>query len=133
LLPHGEQARFITHVETISGNRVHALCDPLLAAHLQPEWTIEAMAQTAAVFLAHTRAKSSQRRSGMLVVVQQCRLQSPAKQLDLPIICEVESLNDATEGLLLFKGTCHDEGDTLLAEATFTIFIPPMEEIQTDG
>ena len=51
---------------------------------------LEAMAQAAAVQLAHTRGQSGQRRQGMLVVVQNCRVERTFIRGDIPVIAEVE-------------------------------------------
>ena len=39
-----------------------------------------------------------------------------------------EDWSDLKEGLLIFKGTCHDELGSVLIDAQFSIFISPREK-----
>lgn len=127
LLPHGEEALFIRNVETLSETNIETRCESNLANHLEAEWILEAMAQSAAVLLAYNKGKQNQPRSGMIVVVQQFKRHLELDSLDPPLSCKVESLTDGEEGLLLFKGSCSDKKDTTVAESAFSIFIPPIK------
>lgn len=126
-LPHGLEAYFIKSTQTISEHHIETICDPQLANHYSPEWIIEAMAQSAALLLAYNKTTEKQPRFGMLVVVQEFKLPPESSPLPTKLYCEIESLSENREGLLVFKGSCIDNDNTVLAESHFSIFIPAEE------
>ena len=130
LLPHGQEAYFIKQVETLSKSSIETVCEPHLEKHFEAEWTLEAMAQSAAVLLAYKNGNRGQPRSGMIVIIQQFKLPSNLGTLVTPLSCKVKLVTDAQEGLMLFEGTCYHDEIVTVAKADFSIFIPPIESLE---
>jgi len=124
LIPHGPAARMVDQILHVDGNSIRALCNPHADQAMPAECLIEAMAQCAALLLAESKS-SSKPRTGMLVVVQSCRLYKRYLVPQEVVEASVQLQSDAKEGLILFSGCCNDAENNLLAEARFSIFIPP--------
>jgi predicted exporter len=128
-LPHGKAALMIRKAIRLQDREIEVECFPNRNQDMPPECLLEAMAQSAALWLAASSGKPSQPRTGMLVVVQKCDIHASSLEAGQPSIARVRSQTEAADGLLVFEGICFShEGDPLM-EATFSIFIPPVEAI----
>ena len=125
LIPHGEEALMLDSVLSTGDRFIEAEACPARWQAMPSETLVEAMAQAAAAWLASTGKAGDREPAGLLVVVRDCRLEHPLAEAGSRFRLRVESMTEAREGLLVFKGKAVDAEGALVAECTFSIFIPP--------
>jgi predicted exporter/predicted hotdog family 3-hydroxylacyl-ACP dehydratase len=122
-LPHGEAALMIDEIVSVDEKVIQVKCIPAPNAPVIGECLIEAMAQSAAAWLAYIKVADQRPRSGMLVLVQSCDLNERALPVETPYIAEVVSLSEAHDGLIFFEGKCTSTEGIALADARFSVFV----------
>ncbi len=126
LIPHGQVARMVENILHVDGTHIRAICNPHIYQSVPSECLIEAMAQCAALLLAENNSTGVPRK-GMLVVVQSSKMPVKLVNLDQRVTASVELRSEAKDGLVQFSGRCTDQDGSLLSEAQFSIFIPPVD------
>jgi len=124
LLPHGPDAIMLSSIIKTEGKCIEAEYTPPVGQAVLPEVLVEAMAQAAAAWLIQT-PQGGERREGMLVVVQSCKLLQARVETTEPVFLQVKSMADARDGFLMFRGSAKDVDMQVLVESVFSVFIPP--------
>jgi hypothetical protein len=124
-LPHGEEALLIDGIRSLQDNTIEVALRPQAHLAAPGEHLLDALAQAAAVLVAHQATGEKVRRPGMLVLVEACHLPGgPARRLDQGCVARVEAHSRPRPGLLKFNGQCLDGDGRELLRAAFAIYIP---------
>ncbi|CAA6694617.1 MULTISPECIES: hypothetical protein [unclassified Lentimonas] len=122
-LPHGEAAVMVERIDSVDEKTIQTRCIASQSAPVVGEALVEAMAQSAAAWLAYVKEAEEGPRSGMLVLVQNCDLNERALPAVMPYQTEVVALSEAQDGLIFFEGKCQTVAGILLCEARFSVYV----------